>query len=580
MQWPLFFLTIFFDKNMVRFSYQKKTYSYPYSSNPRLSYQVNRLEARIEELKEVRISLSLEQLLQRKDIVKRIDEVKASFKKLFGTHPGMFWEKKKHFVSLPYKDGYKERARRSKAISMNANNKEMCYKEIDELLAQGLIKHSDSPWGCFGFYVNKHSEIKRGKPRLVINYKPLNDALEYDSYPLPKPSDILAKVKSAKVFSKFDLKSGFWQMCINPEDTYKTGFTVPRGHYEWLVMPFGLKNAPSAFPRIMDKTFKDLDAFVQTYIDDLLVFSDNIEDHFKHLRIVRQRILDEGLVLSEKKAEFFKTKISFLGFELFGGSFTPMGHSLEFVDKFPDVMLDKTQLQRFLGCLNYVSNFYEDCAADRDLLNKRTRKNPPPWTDAHTSAVRKIKQKVKELPILHLYREDWVTEIYTDASDEGWGAGLVQWDPELAHLPEHKKQRQICRFASGRWDTTQKAWDSNKKELAAVLKAVKKFRDFIVWKSFVLYTDNKAIPSMFLKKDSDSAVTTRWLMQLSDFDMQIKHIAGVKNCLADMLSREHISEEKQANMLNAAISNTDWDEWTYQWSPQEELKYSWDEPGE
>lgn len=173
-----------------------------------------------------------------------------------------------------------------------------------------------------------------------------------------------------------------------------------------------------------------------------------------------------------------------------------------------------------------------------------------------------------------------MTEIYTDASDEGWGAGLVQWDPELAHLPEHKKQRQICRFASGRWDTTQKAWDSNKKELAAVLKAVKKFRDFIVWKSFVLYTDNKAIPSMFLKKDSDSAVTTRWLMQLSDFDMQIKHIPGVKNCLADMLSREHISEEKQANMLNAAISNTDWDEWTYQWSPQEELRYSWDEPGE
>lgn len=194
----------------VMFSYEKKRYSYPFCGAERVSHQINHLRERLDEFKGVKKVLSIDQLMQRADYIKRIETVKESFQDLFGNHPGMFWEKKRHFVKLPYKEGYKETARRSKAIAMNAEYQELCHKEIDELLKMGLIKKSDSPWGCFGFYVNNHSEIKRGKPRLVINYKPLNDCLEYDSYPLPKPSDVLSKIRKAKVFSKFDLKSGFW----------------------------------------------------------------------------------------------------------------------------------------------------------------------------------------------------------------------------------------------------------------------------------------------------------------------------------------------------------------------------------
>ena len=108
------------------------------------------------------------------------------------------------------------------------------------------------------FYVNKHNEIERGTPRLVINYKPLNKTLKWIRYPIPNKKDLLNRINQAKIFSKFDLKSGFWQIQIDPKDRYKTTFTVPFGQYEWTVLPFGLKNAPSEFQEIMNEIFYSL----------------------------------------------------------------------------------------------------------------------------------------------------------------------------------------------------------------------------------------------------------------------------------------------------------------------------------
>ena len=130
-----------------------------------------------------------------------------------------------------------------------------------------MIRKSKSPIACFAFYVNKHAEIARGKPRLVVNYKPLNNLLEYDAYPLPKPSTILAQISKSNIFSKFDLKSGFWQVGIKETDKWKTTFSVPEGHFEWNIMPFGLINAPLAFQRIMDETFEGMEDFLKKYID-------------------------------------------------------------------------------------------------------------------------------------------------------------------------------------------------------------------------------------------------------------------------------------------------------------------------
>ena len=124
---------------------------------------------------------------------------------------------------------------------MNNELLEHGKKEIEDLLTKGLIRKSKSPWSCATFYVNKQAELERGVPRLVINYKPLNKALQWIRYLVPNKKDLLDRLHEATIFSKFDMKSGFWQIQIDEKDKYKTAFTVPFGHYEWNVMPFGIK---------------------------------------------------------------------------------------------------------------------------------------------------------------------------------------------------------------------------------------------------------------------------------------------------------------------------------------------------
>jgi len=130
---------------------------------------------------------------------------------------------------------------------MNSEILEHCKKELQSLLDKKLIRSSKSPWSCAAFYVNNAAERERGVPRLVINYEPLNKVLQWIHYPIPNKRDLLNRLYKARIFSKFDMKLGFWQIQIVESDCYKTAFTVPFGHYKWNVMPFDLKNAPSKF---------------------------------------------------------------------------------------------------------------------------------------------------------------------------------------------------------------------------------------------------------------------------------------------------------------------------------------------
>ena len=153
--------------------------------------------------------------------------------------PNALWERKKHIVEIPYEKDFNEKQIPTKArpIQMNQELLEHCKKEIQELLDKKLIRKSKSPWSCSAFYVNNQAEIERGVPRLVINYKPLNNFLQWIRYPIPNKRHLLKRLYDACIFSKFDMKSGFWQIQIAEKDKYKTAFTVPFGHYEWNVMP-------------------------------------------------------------------------------------------------------------------------------------------------------------------------------------------------------------------------------------------------------------------------------------------------------------------------------------------------------
>ncbi|KAH9680132.1 hypothetical protein KPL71_026429 [Citrus sinensis] len=166
-------------------------------------------------------------------------------------HPHPLWKNPAHFIKLPFKLNEDLNPTKATHPGMPPSELQLAQTECAELLAQGLIEPTTSPWACQAFYVNKRAETLRGKKRLVIDYQPLNQFLQDDKFPLPRKNSIFTYLQNARIFSKFDLKSGFWQLGIDPAERYKTAFCIPNAHYQWTVLPFGLKTAPSIFQKAM-----------------------------------------------------------------------------------------------------------------------------------------------------------------------------------------------------------------------------------------------------------------------------------------------------------------------------------------
>jgi len=187
----------------------------------------------IQNLQEEVSYLRIEEQLQNPTIQQKILDLERVIKqKICADLPNAFWERKQHIITLPYEKGFNEKQIPTKArpTQINAELLEYCKREIQSLLEKKLIRPSKSPWSYAAFYVNNAPEKECSVPRLVINYKPLNKDLQWIRYPIPNKRDLLNRLYAAKIFSKFDMKSGFWKIQIVEPDRYKTAFTVPFGH--------------------------------------------------------------------------------------------------------------------------------------------------------------------------------------------------------------------------------------------------------------------------------------------------------------------------------------------------------------
>jgi hypothetical protein len=189
-------------------------------------------------------------------------------------------------------------------------------KQIDEQLEKGFIRHSSSPWGCPVLFAPKSD----GTVRLCVDYHPLNEVTIKNKYPLPRIDDLFDQMTGAQVFSKIDLRSGYFQLKIRPEDIPKTAFRTRYGLFEYTVVSFGLTNAPATFMNLMNKVFMEyLDKFVVVFIDDILVFSKNEEEHAQHLRLVLDKLCEHQLYAKFNKCEFWMNEVAFLGHVISGG---------------------------------------------------------------------------------------------------------------------------------------------------------------------------------------------------------------------------------------------------------------------
>jgi hypothetical protein len=313
-----------------------------YKSNS-ISKSINLIKSKTQQVEflqeEIKVK-RIEEQLSRKILQQKIQFFENRIKsEVCSDLPTAFWHRKKYTVSLPYVKDFDEGKITTKArpIQMSQETMEFCRNEIEDLLSKGKIRKNKSPWSCSAFYVQKNAELERGAPRLVIN-----------------------RLNGSIIFSKFDMKSGFWQIQIYEKDKNKIAFVTPLGQYEWNVIPFDLKNAPSEFQNIMNDILSPLSKYSIVYIYDVLIFSKFIEEHWKHFNSFLEVIKFNGLLVSSTKIKLFLTNIRFLGYNIHQSKISPISRVIQFAYKFSNKILEKTQLQRFFGSLNYVADFYQN----------------------------------------------------------------------------------------------------------------------------------------------------------------------------------------------------------------------------
>ena len=243
-------------------------------------------------------------------------------------------------------------------------------KQIEMLLEHQFIRPSESPYGAPVLFIPK----KDGGLRFCVDYRWLNKKTIRNQYPLPLPEELFDRLGGAKVFSSIDLKSGYWQMPVRSKDVQKTAFKTRWGLYEYLVMPFGVTNAPAQFMNMMNDLLGDyLDRFVLVFLDDILIYSANIDQHAEHLRQVLQRLREHRLFAKASKCEFVKTTIEFLGQQVCGDGLTPTEAKLKAIRDWATPQ-NVTDVRSFLGFTNYYRRFirnYSDIVGPLTDLTKK-----------------------------------------------------------------------------------------------------------------------------------------------------------------------------------------------------------------
>jgi hypothetical protein len=305
--------------------------------------------------------------------------------------------------------------------------------QLQDLLDKGFIRPSASPWGCPALFVKK----KDNSLRLCVDYRPLNAVTIKNKYPLPRIDILFDQLVGAKVFSKIDLRSGYHQIKIRPSDIPKTAFSTRYGLYEYLVMSFGLTNAPAYFMYLMNFVFmEELNKFVVVFIDDILIYSKNPEDHAKHLHVILQRLRDYHLYAKFSKCEFWLDTVKFLGHTISGD-----GISVD-PSKVQEVMDWKTptsvhQIRSFLGLAGYYHRFIPDFSRIAKPMTELLKKGVKfSWDQKCEDAFHSLRNHLTTAPVL-AQPVSKPFDIYCDASRIGLGCVLMQDNQVIAYASEH-----------------------------------------------------------------------------------------------------------------------------------------------
>ena len=449
-----------------------------------------------------------------------VGQLKAEYPEVFSDLPG-----RTTACTLKIDTG-QAAPRRSHPYRVPNRLKEGVRAEVEKLVDMGIVVPSTSPWASPVVPVPKGD----GTVRVCVDYRKLNEVTTSDPYYMSTMDEILERVGGSQVVSKLDLAKGFYQVEVEPQSQEKTAFVSPYGKFEFTRMPFGLKNAPATFQRLMEVVLGDCYHCSAPYIDDVVVFSGSGEEHVQHLRLVMEKLRKFGLTLKEAKCQFGRKKLEYLGHIIGGGELAVPGHRAAAMANYLQPRTKK-ELRSFLGAASYYRQFVQGYARLSSELSPMTAKSAPSvvcWSAEGLEAFTRLKVSLVDVCVLTVpsHKEDFV--LHTDASGKGIGATLNVWR-DGKELP--------VAFFSKQLQGAQHNYSATELEGLALFKSVNYFAHYLYGTRFEVLTDHKALVSLL-----HSRVLNRrlhgWVLQLLEFDFTVKYRPGQENGDADALSRQ------------------------------------------
>ena len=404
------------------------------------------------------------------------------------------------------------------------HRREEVQHHLEEMLSQDIVQPSSSPWASPIVLVRK----KDGSTRFCIDYRKLNDVTRKDAYPLPRIDDTLDAMAGAKIFSTLDLASGYWQVELEPSDREKSAFVTSQGLFEFKVMPFGLTGAPATFQRLMDLVLSGLQwQICLVYLDDVIVFARDFNEHLERLRQVFDRLREAGLKLRPGKCHLFQTQVPYLGHVISGDGVATDPAKVDAVSSWPQPTC-VSDVRSFLGLTSYYRRFVENFAQIASPLHRLTEKKAPfHWTKECDQSFCELKRRLVSAPILAYPQFDQQFILDTDASDFGIGAVLSQ---------VQEGQERVIAYASRALTKPERRYSVTRREMLALVYFVKHFRHFLYGRQFIARTDHSALKWLQSFKEPEGQIA-RWLEQLAEYDFKVQHRPGTKHGNADAMSR-------------------------------------------
>ena len=383
------------------------------------------------------------------------------------------------------------------------------------------------------------------KRRLCVDFRKVNELQQevitagetkgqISIHPLPKIDEMYAKLKGAKVFSTIDLRSGYHHIALGKSSRAKTAFVMPFGKYEFLMVPFGLAQAPAYFQLLMNKVLKGL-KFAMTYLDDIIIFSQDELQHLEHLEIVFSHLWEAGLKMKRSKCDFFKNEIHYLGHLISLEGISPLPNKLDSIRHMP-VLNSVKEIKQFLGLTGYYRKFvprFADISRPLTTLTKKDMKFE--WTSACQKSFELLKEALCGEPVLKYADTSKLYTLYTDASKFGWAGVLTQPHTTTTDGKSITTDHPVA-FVSGLFRGSQLNWAALMKEAFAIYMSVKKLLFYLTDAQILLRSDHKPLEKFLLKNMLNSKVNN-WAMELEAFNIQFDYIKGSNNILGDTLSR-------------------------------------------